>query len=139
MALLRFERNPPPRQLRQFAVLWMPATFALLGWIVYRRVGTWNGALLTWAIGAALSAAGAVWPSVARAVWVAWMTLAYPVGWVVSHLVLAAAYYVVITPMGWLMRAAGHDPMHRRFDPRATSYWKAHDPGTSKSRYLRQF
>jgi fatty acid desaturase len=67
------------------------------------------------------------------------MTLAYPIGWVLSHLVLAIAYYLVLTPMGWLMRLVGHDPMHRAFDQRAASYWVSHDPGTSKPRYLRQF
>ena len=95
--------------------------------------------MATWAAGAALTAAGNLWPAVARAVWVTWMTLAFPIGWVISHLVLGVAYYLVMTPMGWLMRLAGHDPMTRSFDAHATSYWAAHDPGTSKARYLRQF
>jgi hypothetical protein len=139
MALLTFDRNPPPRQLRQFSAIWLPATVALLGWLVYRRGGTWDGALVTWGIGAVLAVAANLRPAVARGAWVTSMTLAFPVGWVVSHVVLAAAYYLVMTPMGWAMRMAGHDPMHRGFEPRATTYWKEHDPGTSKARYLRQF
>ena len=139
MALLTFDRNPPARQLRQFSAIWMPATFALLGWLVYRRAGSWDGALVTWAIGAVVTVLGNISTKVARGVWVTWMTLAYPIGWVVSHLALGIAYYVIITPMGWVMRLAGHDPMDRGFDRQATTYWRAHDPGTSKARYLRQF
>ena len=139
MALLTFDRNPGPRQLRRFSAIWMPATFALLGWIVHRRTGSWNAAVATWVLGTVLTVAGNAWPAVARGVWVTWMTLAFPIGWVVSHLVLGVAYYLVITPMGWLMRAFGHDPMQQGFDRRKASYWVEHNPGTSKRRYLRQY
>lgn len=30
-------------------------------------------------------------------------------------------YFLVITPLGWLM-ALIHDPLHRRWDPKADSY-----------------
>ena len=139
MSLLTFDRNPAPRQLRQFSAIWMPATFLLLGWMLLRRSGSWNGALVTWALGAACTVASNLSPAIARAIWVTWMTLAFPIGWVLSHVVLAAAYYLVLTPVGWVMRLVGYDPMRRAFDPRASTYWTAHDPGTSKPRYFRQF
>src|SRR5437879_1058154 len=68
------------------------------------------------------------------------LTLAtWPIGWVVSHLTLALLYYGVITPIGLILRALGRDPLARRFDRSATTYWEPYNPDRGMSRYLRQF
>ena len=51
------------------------------------------------------------------------MCAAFPIGWVVSHALMAAIYYLVITPMAVAMRLLGRDPLDRRFDRDATTYW----------------
>jgi hypothetical protein len=32
-------------------------------------------------------------------------------------------FFAVITPIGWLRRALGGDPLHLRFDDHVRSYW----------------
>lgn len=78
-------------------------------------------------------------PAVARRVYTGWMFAAMPIGWTISHVILAAVYYLLITPIGLFMRLLGHDPMQRRFDKQAKTYWIAHDPGHDPSRYFKQF
>ena len=68
-----------------------------------------------------------------------WMLAAEPLGWTFSHAFLAIAYYLVLTPIGLLLRLFGHDAMHRQIDPGATSYWIKRDPAPDSSRYFRQF
>jgi hypothetical protein len=63
----------------------------------------------------------------------------YPIGWMVSHLVMLLTWYAVIAPIGWLMHAVGYDPMHRRLDPGAESYWVAVTPDKQAERYFRQY
>lgn len=46
----------------------------------------------------------------------------------VSPVMMAVIFYLVVTPMGLLMRWRGKDPLHRRFDRAATSYWIIRDP-----------
>lgn len=75
----------------------------------------------------------------ARALYRGWMFAALPIGWVVSHIVLGLVYFGVVTPIGLLRRALGHDPMQRRIDPGATTYWQRHEMATSKDRYFEQF
>ena len=74
-----------------------------------------------------------------RAVYVGLSCAAFPVGFVVSHVVMVLVYYGVVTPIGLVMRLLGHDPMHRGFDRDAATYWverpAVHDP----KRYFRQF
>jgi hypothetical protein len=65
---------------------------------------------------------------------------AWPIGFVVSHVILALVYYLVFTPVGLAMRIFRYDPMNRRFDDAAQSYWVVRDPAaTPPKRYFRQF
>ena len=67
------------------------------------------------------------------------MALAMPIGWTVSHLLLLAIFYFLVTPVGLLMRGFGYDAMCSRFDRSAKSYWLKHDPGSDPARYFKQF
>ena len=48
-------------------------------------------------------------------------------------------FYVVMTPVGLLLRLLGYDPMHRRMDKTVESYWIKREPVTDPGRYFRQF
>ena len=58
---------------------------------------------------------------------------------VVSYTVLAMVFYLVLTPIGLLMRLVGYDPMSRRFDKDAASYWVPREGSRKVGRYFRQF
>ena len=81
----------------------------------------------------------ALWPASRKRIYVGWMFAVFPIGWVVSHLLLGVVYFLVLTPIGLTLRALGRDPLERRFDQSASSYWVRHDPATQVKRYLRQF
>jgi hypothetical protein len=89
------------------------------------------------AAGARLTPADAV-PPVRRPKFLAWMYAAYPIGWVVSHRVLAIIYFGLLTPIGTLMGVFGYDPMARRFDRAAASYWVERGRNRDPARYFRQ-
>ena len=68
--------------------------------------------------------------------YVGWMDASWPMGWVFSHVLLGVTYYLVITPIGLILRLLGKDPMRRRFDREAKTYWiptKKWPAGTSAS------
>ena len=122
-----------------FAGVWLPLFAATLGAALFFRWHLRAAALTAWSAGAALSALGLCLPSVARATYLAMSYAAYPVGWAVSHALLGAMFYLVMTPIGLLMRLFGYDPMHRRFDPAATSYWHLRPPARDAESYFRQY
>jgi hypothetical protein len=78
-------------------------------------------------------------PAFMRLVFVGMSYVAWPIGFVVSHLVLAAVYYLVLTPVGLVMRLLGYDPMRRGFDREAASYWVERPAAAEPRRYFRQF
>jgi hypothetical protein len=43
------------------------------------------------------------------------------------HILLAPLYFLVVTPIGWILRVV-HDPLHRAWDPKAESYLTAPRP-----------
>jgi hypothetical protein len=58
----------------------------------------------------------------------------------VNVLVLALAYFLVITPSAWLKRLFGGRPLPVRPDPKASSYWVERDEGAQPNeRFLKRF
>jgi len=127
------------KRLRQLSGVLLPGLFAFAGGAVALGVDAWSVASSLWAVG--VLAAAMVWISgeAGRRLYVGWMLAALPIGWTLSHLVLGVVYYLVLTPIGLVMKLTGHDPMKRRFDPSAVSYWIERTPRSDPSRHFRQF
>jgi hypothetical protein len=55
-------------------------------------------------------------------------------------IVMRLLFFGVVTPIGLAMRLTGRDPLRRRHDPTATSYWIVRrPPGPSPVSMRRQF
>ncbi len=151
--MIEINFHPTRREIRQFACLLLPLFLtAVTVWLAWRRNlevapasfaerfewTTWSWVLLGLA-GVSL-VLGWVRPSWMRYVMVGWMCAAFPIGWVVSHLVLMLVFYLVITPLGLVMRMCGKASLPLKLDPEAKSYWEARDLNDAKpERYLQQF
>ncbi len=61
--------------------------------------------------------------------------IARAVGWVL----LAPFFYLVVTPLGLLLRAVRRDPLQLRSSQDVTSYWSVPDHDRSEDSYRRQF
>ena len=137
--LFELDRNPPPRVLRLFGGVWLPLFLAIAGVVAQRRGADplWPATLWV-AAGVALVVALAR-PSSLRWLYVGLMVVTWPIGWVLSHLVLGLIYYAVITPAGLLLRVLGKDPLRKRGSPDVPSYWRPRRPPADVERYFRQY
>ena len=138
--MLDINWNPSDKQLRQFSLLLAVLLGGLAGWLAWKS----HSAALVAGLGTVAAAAGLIGilrPGLMRVVYVVWMAAAFPIGWFVSHLLLAAIYYLVITPIGVIMRVCGYDPMQRRFDRQAKTYWKPREDQDKDDtkRYFKQY
>jgi len=138
MGLIDIKRNPSQRELKWFGVL-LAAFFASVAGLLWWRAAQPTAAAVTLGIGLVLVAVYTALPNVRRWVFLGWMYAALPIGWAVSHLLLAIVYYLVITPIGLTMRLFGYDPMSRRADHDAATYWVRRKPESDLARYFRQF
>jgi hypothetical protein len=90
--------------------------------------------------GVALFSLGVVFPRSLKYIYLGWMTLAFVLGFVMSHLILTLFFFLVITPIGLAARVCGKDFLGLNLDQGTESYWirREHDPKTSAD-YERQF
>ena len=103
--------------------------------------GTWSATPLLW-LGGCGMAAGALFvaaPLLARPFYVLWHFLACCVGMVVGNTLLAAFYFLVVTPIGVAMRMFGRRAVAKAFDKRAGSYWKDVEEAGDVDDYYRQY
>lgn len=70
----------------------------------------------------------------------AWTMLGAALNRVVSPVVSGLVFYLVLTPVGLLMRWSGKDPLRLRMDENAESYWIRRDPpGPEPASMIHQF
>jgi hypothetical protein len=68
------------------------------------------------------------WQAPLKPLNVAWTKLGLLLYHVVNPVVLGLLFFLTVTPLGWLMRAFGKDPLRLRRDPTAASYWIRREP-----------
>ncbi len=108
------------RQARKSALLVGGVFLLIAAWNVYReRPALWAG---FGAAAALLLLTGLLFPPGARAFHNAWMRLAQLLGAINSRIILSAAFYLLLTPLGLLTRLFGRDPLDRR-GPKRQTYW----------------
>lgn len=136
--MIKIDRNPPGKQLALFAVLWVlfVGTFGVLAWAKWGMSGLAYG---LWGAAVGVPLVGAVYRPFLRWVYVGMAYAAFPIGYVLSHVLLGVIYYLLITPIGLLLRLFGKDPMSRQLDPGAESYWLERKPVDSAERYFKQY
>ncbi|MCW8132879.1 MAG: hypothetical protein KIS92_21205 [Planctomycetota bacterium] len=139
MGLLSINRDPDDRQLRQFAGIWFPLMCGLIGYALWRRFAIPDAAYGVWGLGGLVFVAGLAAPKLVKPLFVGLMYLTFPIGFVVSHVLVFAAFFLVLTPMGLLLRLFGYDPMKKSFDPSARTYWTERAPNVNFQRYFKQY
>ena len=147
MALVKLNLKPTTRELRQFGFIAFGA-FGLLGALLFwhviplwRVLGTATPivAYVVWSVGALSALLSIVAPTLNRPLFVTLSVVAYPIGVVMSYVIMGVFFFVVVTALGLIFRLAGRDPLRRRFDPTASSYWIPHKAVDKTERYFGQF
>jgi len=108
------------KDLRQFGLL-VGGVFTVIGlWPVMFR--SESPRLWAMILGGLLIALGTVVPQSLKQVHHAWMKIGHVLGSINTRIILGIIYYILITPMGLVMRLMGKDSMHRAFVQDADTY-----------------
>ena len=130
-------KKPDKEELRKFAIT-ISVALGVLGVLILWRNG--QAGLIFLSIGAVIFLAGLVWPKSLALLYKAWMALALVLGLIMSHIILALVYYVVLTPIGFFMKIVRRDPLELSFDRNAKSYWIKRQKGVhDKASYEKMF
>jgi hypothetical protein len=129
--------RPDARELRRFAVA-MLIGFTVLGLLsVWRAWGITTASIILWSTGAVLAIAAFI-PGLGRVAYLAVYLPTSIIGYVVSNVILALMFFLVITPIGILLKLMGKDVLQQRRQKNSSQWTPVTDVKTEDS-YYRQF
>lgn len=109
--------------------------FAILGSLAaWRAGGISRGTMILWTIGAGLALAALI-PGLGRLAYLAVYLPTSIIGYIVSHVVLTLMFFLIITPLGLVLKLMGKDLLQKRRQPQ----WRPVRGVKSEDSYYRQF
>ena len=129
--------DPSRKNVRKFGILFAVLGAAFAGYLVFRGNPHWFFAL---AAGLVFLLAGLLAYPVLKPVYIGWMAFASVLAWINTRILLGLFFYLILTPIGLLMRVAKKDRLGERFDRTEKSYWirREHEE-FDRTRYERLF
>jgi hypothetical protein len=120
------ELDLSPQSLRKFG-LTVGIVFGLLaGWFFYRDHAPVLRVVFA-CVGGALIVLAAVLPRALRPVYQAWMGFAFAMGWIMSRVLLAGVFFLMVTPISLLGRVFGKQFLDVKFRDGRETFWMKRD------------
>lgn len=107
--------------LRDFGLITGGLFVAIFGLALPWKFG-WEWPIWPWVVCGVLVVWALAAPMGLNPVYRIWMRFGLLIGSVMSRVILAAVFFLVVTPVGILMRATGKDPMNRELDASLETY-----------------
>jgi Saxitoxin biosynthesis operon protein SxtJ len=148
MAFIEIDWKPGVQHLRGFGTGCVVAFGAFGAWVLWRHsvfgigLGPETALRVTvalWGLAALCGILRFVAPRWLRPLYVGLMAVSMPIGFVMSHVVVGVVFFGVVTPIALIFRLLGRDPMRRKFDRDAKTYWTRRSAIVDVMRYYRQF
>jgi hypothetical protein len=122
---------PPPREMRQWALIMAPALglvgslFYFVDWGIFS--GGQGFAKFLWSFGAFAFVTGITGTRLGLPAYWAWMGFVYVISSLITYSALTLVYFGVVTPLALLARLLGRDRLQLRTCGQK-SYWHGLDP-----------
>ena len=138
MAIVDINWNPNRKELRWFGGL-LIVFCGVIAWVVSRGRDDLTLPIAIAATGLVVGVTGLLRPELIRYVYVAWMVAVSPIAFVVSNLIVAVVFYLVVTPIGLAMKFARRDVLKLELRRDADSHWVKKKMPKDARRYFRQY
>lgn len=139
MSLVNINWNPTSKDLKGFRLVAL-GVLPVMAVILY----TLKHVALPWCLGVAgvgvfIWGSGLLSLTLTRWIFVGLMVVTCPIGFVVTHVIMAVFFFGLLTPVGLVFRLMGRDILNRQYDSAASTYWQPHKQAHEKERYFQQF
>jgi hypothetical protein len=139
MSLVDINWRPERKDLRKFAVAAMIASLliSVLLYVIKGMAFKWAAVII--AAGIFIFLSSFICIKVTRIIYITLISITFPIGYVASFILLAAFYFLLLTPLALFFRLIGRDPLCRKFNPDAKTYWLSHRSTDNLERYFHQY
>ena len=91
-------------------------------------------------VGTLLCLLGLVIPAVLKPIYWGWMIFATILGWVMTRVILSLLFYIIVTPIGLILRFFGKQFLELKWNKSKDSYWNYRTTEKlNKGNYEKQF
>lgn len=137
--MIEINWHPQHKELRNFGIISLIASaiLSLLLYLLKDLAIQWI--LVITGAGFAIFLCSLISAKLTRIIYLALILITFPIGWMISFILMAIFYFLILTPLGLVFRLMGRDPLRRKFDPKAKSYWLSRKPADTIDRYFHQF
>ncbi len=118
--------------------------FGIVFTVLFAVIGLWplihGGEVRIWSLVLAvvILAVALIRPSLLAPFNQAWMKFGLLLHKITNPVIMGLIFFLTVTPTALIMRAMGKDPLRRKFDPSATSYWIDRDPPGPEPETMKQ-
>ena len=124
------------KDLRDFAVIFGIIFFLFSGFLFYKEKDSYQVCLY---VSGSLVSLGFLLPIVLKPFYTVWMVFSVLFGWVMTRVILSLLYYLIMTPIGLIMRALGNDLLDLK-KINHSSYWNLRNSDDKNNHnYEKQF
>jgi ABC-type uncharacterized transport system permease subunit len=126
------------KKLRGFGLTLGGVAALVAGALFWQKNSTYPVFLI---LGIALIGSGAVYPRILKPLYLAWMTLAAILGWIMTRVILTILFYLVLTPIALAAKLLGKRFLDLKWKhTRTTTCWNDLSAKETKpDRYTHQF
>ena len=130
----------PSKTMRRWFGLSLASLLLLFAWFASRGSASWSLPLAAGLCGISLLEAVVYYalPNSQIVIIRTWQYLTLPIAWTVGHALLLVTYFLVLWPVGCILRITGYDPLQLRDSDKATT-WEARQPVRPVKQYFKQY
>jgi hypothetical protein len=138
MSLVEINWNPDKNELRKFgliAIIVLAAAALVLRFAL--GVSVFAAGIVA-CVGLCIFIVSLLSAKITRIIYLGLTFAALPVGLVVSFVLMAIFYFLILTPVGIVFKISGRDALSRKLDSNASTYWSHRKQTNDAERYFHQ-
>ena len=125
------------KDIRSFGVTFGIIFLIIAGFLYYQEKNSFQ--LFIYLAGS-FSFLGLILPIILKPVYMIWMIFAVILGWFMTRVILSLLFYLIITPIGLVLRLRGKDLLDLKEQKNQKSYWNMRNPDKEQNQdYEKQF
>lgn len=139
MPLIHVNWNPSRKDIRSFGLIGLVALTAVALMLFFLKGVSFKVSLVIFFVGLFIFLCSIVSFKLTRWLYLSLTFVTLPIGLFISFVLMSIFYFALITPLGLFFRLIGRDPLNRKFEPDAKSYWIERKKVTDIKRYFHQY
>ena len=130
---IKSEKN----DIRNFGIIIGAVLIAIVMLLFWKEKQSYDILMI---VGVVLCVTSLILPVILKPFYLAWMTFAIILGWIMTRVILSMVFYGIITPIGLFARLVGKEFLNIKLNKTENTYWNhRRKHSLKKANYEKQF